>query len=468
MRAENTRGTHADLLNGATEAARWIRSVERNTEEGRHWLPEPDHPEKKTTVSPENGIYSGNAGVVLFFLELAKATGDPSYLEDARRGADYLAANWNKLPNEKERIPGSNLSFYNGLSGVAFVLAETWKATAATQYRDSSLAATQFLADQAKSTGSGVAWSKSPGIVGDGSIILYLLYAARVFNREEYRTIAVKGGQRLLDAGTPDAVGGTRWKGVPPELLSLPEETYFPNFELGTAGVAYVLARLYEETGDVHFLNAAKSGALHLQKIATVRGTGALVPYRYPDLKDVYYLGFCHGPAGTARLFYQLNRITKDKKYLDWTESLARGVINSDIPANQTLGFWNVLCQCCGSAGLTDFFLGLWAATNKTEYYAFANRLAAQALSHSTDFDGNGYRWYQAWTRVKPWDVSAETGYSIGAAGIGAAQLHSSLAQRGRYDAIVFPDNPFPGSRDGTIARVEASFDLHDMDRFGP
>jgi hypothetical protein len=43
-------------------------------------------------------------------------------------------------------------------------------------------------------------------------------------------------------------------------------------------------------------------------------------------------------------------------------------------------------------------------------------------------------------------EVSAETGYSIGASGVGAALLHVHLAESGKYRAIL-PDNPFPDKR---------------------
>lgn len=72
---------------------------------------------------------------------------------------------------------------------------------------------------------------------------------------------------------------------------------------------------------------------------------------------------------------------------------------------------------------------------------------ARQLVSRGTDLDGKGTRWYQAWTRIKPWEVNAETGYSIGAAGVGAALLHVHLAEQGRYQAILLPDNPFPDAR---------------------
>ena len=101
----------------------------------------------------------------------------------------------------------------------------------------------------------------------------------------------------------------------------------------------------------------------------------------------------------------------------------------------------------CGAAAVIDLFLGLWAASGRSEYLAFAQRVAGQLASHATNLDGKGDRWYQAWTRVRPWEVSAETGYSIGASGVGAALLHVHLAEQGRYSAILLPDNPFPPQR---------------------
>lgn len=101
-------------------------------------------------------------------------------------------------------------------------------------------------------------------------------------------------------------------------------------------------------------------------------------------------------------------------------------------------------CQCCGTAGILDFFLGLWASTGEPHHAAFARRVAEQTPSRATILDGLGLRWCQAWTRTKPGEVTAETGYMIGAAGIGAAFLHLARAERVRSAAITFPDNPFP------------------------
>jgi hypothetical protein len=90
--------TGDEYLLAAKEAARWIRSAQVARPQGVAWLPEPDHPQKQVTVGPDNTLYSGSAGVVLFFIELARATGDNTYLTDAARGADYLAACWKNPP----------------------------------------------------------------------------------------------------------------------------------------------------------------------------------------------------------------------------------------------------------------------------------------------------------------------------------------------------------------------------------
>jgi hypothetical protein len=146
-------------------------------------------------------------------------------------------------------------------------------------------------------------------------------------------------------------------------LYCLPAGSLAP----AAAGVAFVLARLYEETRQEKFLHAAREGARHIQSIATVREDSALVYYREPDLKDLYYLGYCHGPAGTARLFYQLHKVTGEAEYLEWTEKLARGIVRSGVPEKFTPGYWNVACQCCGSAAVTDLFLSLWVTTGKSQ-----------------------------------------------------------------------------------------------------
>jgi len=431
----------SDYLEAAKSTAAWIRSAAIKTDAGTFWHPEPDHTERVKTISPPNGIYSGNAGIVLFFLQLAKATHDRSYLEDAKAGANRIVATWNDAAMQ-DASPSRNLGFYSGTPGIAFTLAEVWKATQDSRYRDAALAITRQIVEQSKRSAGGAEWLGNPVIGGDAGIALYLLYAADTLGEPAYLELASQAGKRIAERARKDRVG-VRWQGTVPAASSLPQDAYFPNFEMGTAGAAYTLARLHRATKEQQFIELAQEGARHLQSIATVQDEQALIFYRAPDLTNLYYLGFCHGPTGTARLFYELSQQLQGREYAQWTERLSRGVLTSGIPEKQTPGFWNVVCQCCGSAGVSDFFLALSDATGRSEYLAFARRVTDQMLSRATTLNGQGHRWYQAWTRVKPWEVSAETGYMIGAAGIGSNLIHLHLAGIGHYEAIAFPDNPF-------------------------
>jgi lantibiotic modifying enzyme len=443
-------------LEGAREAARWIGSAAKETERGLLWLPEPDHPEKSTTVSGPMGIYSGSAGIVLFLLELANATGDVATLADATRGADYLAATWRDALSTTSMLnpSGPNLDFQQGLSGLAFVLVEAARLTQNNRYREAAVAIADQVVAEAKATSSGVTWGGAPTIgLGDGGIVLFLLWAARELASPSYLDLATRAGHHILALAQPDRRGGVRWDGPSMERYGVPAGAAMPNFELGTAGVAFVLARLFEETGDQRFLEGGRAGAAHVQALATVKDDAALVYYREPDHTDLYYLGYCHGPVGTARLFYQLYQMTGEPAYLTWTEQLARGIVASGVPEKQAPGLWNVVCQCCGTAGVLDFFVSLWQVTQRAEYRQLAERVAGQLLSRASNLDGKGYRWYQAWTRVQPWNVTAETGYMIGAAGVGSALLHLHLAEEGRYAASLFPDNPFPRAAPAATGR---------------
>jgi hypothetical protein len=91
-------------------------------------------------------------------------------------------------------------------------------------------------------------------------------------------------------------------------------------------------------------------------------------------------------------------------------------------------------------------FGSLWAATGDEPYLAYAESLAGHLIGQASGHDDRKFRWYQAYRRLRPAEVSADTGYMIGAAGIGAALLHLDAAKRPREArrVLLLPDNPFP------------------------
>ncbi|WP_406315528.1 lantibiotic modifying-like protein [Streptosporangium sp. NBC_01639] len=418
-------------LRTAVDAARWIRSAAVDDAQGRHWQANPDPRGRGAVPGQPLSLYSGAAGVVLFFLELAAATGDDGYLDDAVAGARYLAATWREQ---------ADLSLHHGLAGVMFVLAETGWVTGDGAFEVEAGAIADHIVRSARSVDGGLGWTGDPAQRGDGGIILGLLHAAGILGVPAYQEIAVEAGTRIASLAVP---GHRFGHGA---YADLPLDAVTPGFLSGTAGTAFLLARLYGLTGQAGFLKAARRGADFVRAVSTVTQRCAMVPHHLPQGRDLHYLGFCSGSAGVARMFYELYRVAGDAGDLDWMERLATGIVRSGAPGRQTAGHWNVACQCCGAAGLVELFVGLWSATGRETHLEFAHELGADLIGRATRHDGRGSRWYQAYRRLRPGEVTADTGYMVGAAGIGAALLHLDAATRPHEvrRLVLPPDNPFP------------------------
>jgi lantibiotic modifying enzyme len=409
-------------LQAALDTAKWLEVSAVKTERGLTWPAVPGNPGSTTS-----NLYSGSAGVVLFFLEANRATGESRYLDRARAGADHLAATFSETAES---------GLYTGLAGICYAIGETYRATHEKTYLSAARRCTARLRERGTRTGAGMEWNDTTDIIGGGAGIgLFLLHAARSFDGAESREAAILAGRRLVSLARYEASGAV-WRMDPkfPRVM--------PNFSHGTAGVAYFLATLYGEARQREFLKPALDGARHLQSIARTTGDVCLVMHDTPDGADLYYLGWCHGPAGTARLFHQLHRVTGDRQWTTWTDRSARGILASGIPESETPGFWNNVGQCCGSAGVAEFFLALHRASGKPEYLAFAKRLTTNLLERGTR-DAAGLRWTHAEHRVKPEFVQAQTGFMQGAAGIGTWLLHLDAFEQGRQPFLRLPDSPY-------------------------
>jgi lantibiotic modifying enzyme len=409
-------------LKAALDAARWIESSAIKTDHGVVWPADPRDPKTVDT-----SLYAGTPGVVLFFLEAYRTTGDANYLKMACAGADSLLA---ALPVEK----GTGL--YEGAAGIGFVLEETYKTSKDPKYRQGALQCLKAIQNKGIRTGKGIQWSDTTDIIsGNAGTALFLLYAAREMREASFRELAVQAGKRLIEVGRADA-GGLKWAMDPkyPRLM--------PNFSHGTAGIAYFLATLYGETNDREFLDAALAGAEYLQAVAKTEGDTCLIFHNEPDGKDLYYLGYCHGPVGTARLWYRLYQTTRNPVWLDWLNKSAQGILQSGIPEKQTPGFWNNVGVCCGSAGVAEFFLDVYLVTKDRRYLNFSRRVTDNLLVRGSH-EGQGMKWIQAEHRVRPDFLVAQTGLMQGAAGIGMWLLRLDGFDNGKEVKLRLPDSPF-------------------------
>ena len=414
--------TETDYLAAARDAARWIRSSAIRTDAGLTWPADPANPK-----SVSSALYSGSPGVVLFMLELHHATRDPAYLADAKAGADELLAS----------VGGEgSTGLSTGLAGIGFTLGEVHRATGDAKYRDGAARIVATLKDRATVTDTGVQWSDVTDIIaGNAGTGLFLLHAADILRDPAAKELARRAADRLIAVARPEH-GGLKWA-MDPKFARL-----MPNFSHGTAGVAYFLARTYEETQDKKYLDAALAAARYLQAIAKTEGDICLIPHNQPDGLELFYLGWCHGPVGTARFWRQLGIVTKDTSWDTWVDKSARALLESGIPDKLTPGFWNNVSQCCGSAGVGQFFLDLHRTRANDRYLTFARRMTEDLLRRGTR-DEKGLRWIQAEHRVQPKLLIAQTGYMQGAAGIGTWLLRMDAAEKRRAPFVRFPDTPW-------------------------
>ncbi|MEO8451808.1 MAG: lanthionine synthetase LanC family protein, partial [Gemmatimonadota bacterium] len=340
IRRSNRR--HLEL---ALDAARWIEASRQTTKAGFSWPADPLKPE-----SVEAELYNGMAGVVVFYAELYRSTGDKRWLAAATGGADHLIAEMTDHGTDPKQL---DAGLYTGLGGLAFTFASVARAGGGDRYRSAARRALDLLVQRATTKDSGVEWNDSNDIIsGNAGTGLALLFLHHELKDERALELARKAGRRLLATAEP-AGGGLMW--YPSTSL----RRNMPNFSHGTAGVSYFLATLAEQARDPAFLDAAIKGAGYLDSIATRQGDGTMIFHHEPDGKDLYYLSWCHGPAGTARLFYRLWLTTKDPKWMTWVQSLAKATLAAGIPEQRTPGYWNNISQCCGNMGVGQFFLDL-------------------------------------------------------------------------------------------------------------
>lgn len=424
----STAGRARPRLEVARGAAAWIASVRMDTENGVAWPWNPE--EKPEEVS--RSLYTGTPGIVLFLLELHAATSDPEVLAEACAGADELVG-W--LPGEPD---GESMGLYSGVAGWAFVLEEAYRATGDTRYRAAAQRGVDLIRAGARRAGRGIEWSDTTDIIsGSAGIGLLLLRLHRSLPDHDVLASAVAAGRRLVELGEP-AEGGLTWPMTPDYPRRM------PNFSHGTAGIGYFLARLHETTGEDAFLDAALAAARYLQTVADRDRGGCRVFHHTPDGEHLFYLSWCHGPAGTSRLFAQLRQATGDDRWRDAVDCFAEGILRSGVPEERTPGFWNNVSQCCGDAGVGEYFIALEQQNPRSEYREMIQRVAGHLKDRATPDPGSGgLKWVQAENRTEPEWTVPQTGFMQGAAGVGTFFLHLDGLEQGRAPTIGWPDSPF-------------------------
>ncbi len=431
-----------ELRTALAEVQRWIDSAEEPAEGGAsRWHAWPDRPEFQPIYGPVS-LNTGAAGIAWYSLAAADSTGDPEHTARARRAADFVVAHWREhIEDSSLNVPGIGLGHYGGLSGIASVFIEL--AERFPEYRPTAVALLdEILARTGRTGGRDFGWTGANGNLGDGGIIITLVDAARRLDEPRYLEAAVRAGEGILAEELQDE-HGSYWHGVDAAALGIDFEIELDGFELGTIGIAYVLARLGAATGDERFTAAAARAADHAASQATLVGDAAVLA----RIGGTISFGYCTGSSGTIRSFLQVHRATGDGQYLEWALRFGRGILRSGVPGRQTPGNTNVYHQCCGSAAVLESFIGLWLETGDSLWLDAATAQGDDLLIRSV-VDERGRRWYSESHVLPVGTLKAEVGHQVGASGIALSllRLHDAVASAGggaAFSTLRLPDDPF-------------------------
>lgn len=444
FRQKQASGTD-EYLETAKAAHGFFEQNKVETADGIYWK------DRKSVVNPDAkeadlGNYVGSGGILYYYLELYKVTGNDEFKELVLKAADYLDAHWkNQIAAADEAFPveGISDSIYLGIASVGMILSVVYKEFGREKDLETVKAITEQVIADAKTNESGLYWSFDKSILLGGGTVLYLYKIYELLKDSKILDAANKGAGVILEEAIEDPRGGYAWTSYAHE-----GQTRVPNFECGTAGVGYLFTVAYEITKDERYLNAAKEAVNHLKAIAVPQGDGFLVPWHdNPDEETIFYVSTCHGPAGTSRLFYQLYKLTGNKEYLDDIESLYKGLRHIGVPEKQSRGYWNTTCLCCGTAGVLQFLINYSLVSSDADVKKTAvtagNILLGEQKRHEKL---NAVSWPVAFERIKPENIAENITYGAGAAGIAGALLQLYLFLEGKYRWDRLFDDPYPNA----------------------
>ncbi|WP_461216045.1 lanthionine synthetase LanC family protein [Lacticaseibacillus sp. GG6-2] len=430
-----------ELLHVAELAKKYIDSKIETTEHGIRYSLEGSA--NSDPYFDDVSLYSGSAGIIHYLLQLYAVTQEPAYLEQAEASYPYLDYRFHNSPELS--LAFSPWAFTSGFAGVAYAVSELYKVTGKAEYKAFVEEVVEAIIAAAKPAEDGVGayWSGSFGVVADSGTFLFLLHAAEQFNRKDWLDFTLNAGRVLIGQAKPYEKGGNYFAG------SQFGDNIIPGYPIGAGGVAYTLWKLYDASGDETFRDATDGVATFYRAIYLKDEQGFIkIPHAIGEEHPVYYLGYCGGNAGVARYFYKLYEETSQQEYLDEASLLLDSIIAAGAPEVHSAGYWNTVAQCCGSSSILNSFLGQYLATGDERFLDYSKRTAEQLLGDAHhDFEEDGtetVRWYEAYTRLEPDNITAPIGFYEGAAGAGSAllSLYSVLKDKPAIPRSV--DDPFP------------------------
>ncbi len=319
----------------------------------------------KYIQTAEESIYNGNAGFLLFFIELYRATGDTVYLDIIRKNAAWLIAYCDETPLTR-------IAFYSGRSGVCYVLLLVYQLTGEQHYLNKALDYLQDCWQHYKAHGA-PAFDILNGMAGILIALLHLCSATqdeslveqiRFYTQELCSNIRFgrKAGiywdrtDRYIDGlcGFSHGVIGFAW--ILTEIAH-----YFKDEEiaiLAQQALEYELEHYNSEKGNWPDFRKNLHGKEKKKEARQALQNGQHSFFTEP----VYMYAWCHGAPGIGQALARIYELTGNKRYLPYLH----GALDSTLHDDRTKMAGRANYSLCHGPGGNSFLLNKMLSLNIT------------------------------------------------------------------------------------------------------
>lgn len=295
-------------------------------------------------------LYGGTSGIGLFLARLFAETRERLFRKTAEGALQHAISRWGDLGS-------SNIGFYSGLTGVAYVLIHSGEALQNQEFVDKGL---EILVELSPTNSD---LRQLDVVSGSAGAIPAFLHLYHRYPQSSLLELSIQQGHLLLESAEEDDAG-LSWN-----TLGESAQRNLTGFSHGTAGIAWALLELYAETGEPKFRFAAERAFQYEQHWFSADEEN------WPDFRAVstpsaqnqpsYGVAWCHGAPGIGLSRIRAYQILNQSAYADQAEAAVRTttkVINLGIQSKS--GNFSL---CHGNAGNAELLLVAGQVLKSTE-----------------------------------------------------------------------------------------------------
>ncbi len=315
---------------------------------------------------PESAYGQSGAGAAIFLARLSEATGEKRYLEAALRAAAHVEA---MTAKDDDRVPG----LFTGDSGKGLLYLELARITKDRGWVGKAEGLARHFAGDWTYAKNGQPYWMTDLYAGAAGHLLFLLALHEVKKDAFSLAEARRAGDFLLRWAEPVGEGG-RWWAMEP--WGSGPKRYYTGVAHGAAGIAMALAALGRETKEAKYLTVAEQAAKGVMDLAMPLGKGYRWWARYSPEGVQEKYQWCHGPPGMLRMFLDLFAATGKPVYREWA---LRAAVTAAKPGKH---YRDDMSLCHGPPGNGDIFLEAYEALGDERFLRLAEDHAECVRRH--------------------------------------------------------------------------------------